>query len=105
MANGHAIEELADRAEPNGDLLALENGNDDDDLMTQEEKDFLAMVKTVSDELDECTKSASMLMPMPIISIQQQRQRVKVACTSAAAAAVEELQAIMPAAIAICELN
>lgn len=61
------------------------------------------MVKTVSDELDECTKS---LMPMRMpMSIQQQRQHVAVACTSAAAAAVEELQAIMPAAIAICELN
>ncbi|OXU25614.1 hypothetical protein TSAR_004154 [Trichomalopsis sarcophagae] len=100
------IEELTDRpSTPQNDLLALENGRSDEpgDLLTQEEKDFLTMVKTVSNELDECTKS---LMPMRMpMSIQQQRQHVAIACTSAAAAAVEELQAIMPAAISICELN
>ncbi|XP_031789486.1 uncharacterized protein LOC100679567 isoform X4 [Nasonia vitripennis] len=48
------IEELTDRpSTPQNDLLALENGRSDEpeDLLTQEEKDFLTMVKTSGEYL------------------------------------------------------
>ena len=65
---------------------------DDGDDLTEEERQFLEMMRTVSEGLDASAQ-------------QQHRQHAPAACTSALASAVEELQAIMPPAIAVCEFN
>ena len=94
--NGHHVEPAPiDESLPLPKLIGLENGVED---LSREEKEFLEMVKTVSDELDECA-SSSTSSPASIIQ-QHHQQRFAIACTSAA----EEL-AMLPAAIAICEFN